>query len=156
MFAPGYGAARASVGFSRPENADRVDHCERQVDGAKHTVVQDELCQRGAAARKRLKQLKPPVVFIRREDLPATFVVIPEAPDPILFAELRRPQSRARMQGDNVVALLRRVADLMPDRFRILITVGDVGEVVGEVEDRFAARHLGPAVRFGRVGSPRV
>jgi len=92
------------------------------------------------------------VVFIRRQDLPAAFVVVPETPDPVLLAKLRRPQTGAGVQRDNVVAFLRRVSDLVPDRFRILVAVGDVGRIVGEVEHRFAARHLGPAVRFGWIG----
>jgi hypothetical protein len=73
-------------------------------------------------------------------------VIVPEAPNPILLAELRRPETRVGVQGDNVIALFWRITNLVPDCLRRFAAIGDVGEVIGEVEDRFAARHLGPAV----------
>ena len=80
-------------------------------------------------------------------------MVVPKTPDPILLAETGRPKTRFGVQGDNVVAFVWRIADLVPNGLRRFILIRDIGVVVADKENRFAAGHLGPTVRLRRIGS---
>lgn len=51
-------------------------------------VVQYELCLGGTAPLQGCCQLEPPMVFIAAQNLPATFLIVPDAPSPVAAAKL--------------------------------------------------------------------
>ena len=54
------GTTGTAARFFRPDDPDRIDHRERQIDRTIDSVVQDQLCLRRAASRERFHQLKSP------------------------------------------------------------------------------------------------
>lgn len=132
------------------DDADGVINGERQGDGAPFAgLVQNKLSAGGAAAGQRRKQLEPPVVLIRREHLPAVFVVVPNAPDPISAAELDGRKPGRLMQGDHGRTLGGRITNGMPDRFGWFAGVHRIVQAGLEVKDGPTAGHLHPAVWLG-------
>lgn len=104
---------------------------------------------------KALQQHEPPVVLVGSEHLPAAFVIVPVAPDPISARELGRQQAGGLVQLDYLLTFGWRVTDRVPDRLRWLGGVGRIGVLVEVVEDRPATLHFHPAVRFAVLTAPR-
>jgi|GEM_PF-4931732 len=133
-------------------------HDERQIDRtpfAERRIEQHELRRSRTATLEIAEQLESPMVLVGREHLPAAFVVVPVAPDPVAAGEFRRQQSCGLVQRDHLLAFRGWVADRVPDRLRRFGTIGGVGVAVEEIEDRLAAFHLHPAVRFAVLAATR-
>lgn len=147
--APAPGAGR--LANIRADDADRVVDRERERHRAPLAgLVEHELRRRGTAASQGREQLESPVVLIRREYLPAAFVLVPHAPDPVAAAELHRRESGCLVQGNHRRAFGGRVADGVPDRFGRFAGVRRIVQTGLEIEDGPAAAHLHPAIGLGR------
>ena len=86
--------------------------------------VENELCACRSAAGKRREQLEPPMVLVGTKHLPAAFVIVPVAPDPIAAAELGGELSCGLVQRDDGSPFRRRVAHGMPDGLRGIAGIG--------------------------------
>jgi hypothetical protein len=131
------------------DDADRVVDREGQRNGAPPTAaIKHELCFGRSAARERREQLEPPMVLIGRENLPAPFLLVEVAPDPVTAAELGWKQPRLLVEVDDFLALGGWVAHQMPDRLRRLIPRRLIDEVVVVVVNGLATIHPAIAIRF--------
>jgi hypothetical protein len=142
--------ARATRGRAnvRTNDADRIVNREYQRDRTPLAgLVEHQLRRCRTAAGQRTEQLESPVVLIRRERLPATFVFIPNAPDPIATAELGGHESRRLVERNDCCPFRGWIAHGMPDGFGWLARIGRVGLAGAKVEHGSATRHLHPAIR---------
>ncbi len=135
-------------------NADRVVHGERQRNWAPLAIlVQHQLRFGRTAASQRRQQHEPPVILVTSEQLPATFLLVVMAPDPIAAGMFGGEESGRLVQRDHLLALGCRIAGQMPDRLRRLVGTGRVLKPVVVVIDGRAALHVAVAVgnRFTRA-----
>ena len=143
-------AIARGIGFVaqvRADDADRVVHGERQRNRAPFAVlVQHQLRFGRTATCQGREQYESPVVLITGEQLPATFLLVVVAPNPIAAGMFGGEQARHLMQRDYLFALGRRIAGQMPDRLRRLVGAGRVLEPVVVVINGLAAFHVTVAV----------
>ena len=150
-------AIARGIGFVaqvRANDADRVVHGESQRDRAPFAVlVQHQLRFGRTAASQGREQHEPPVILVTGEQLPAPFLLVVMAPDPIAAGMLGGEQARRFMQRDHLFALGGRIAGQMPDRLRRLVGAGGVLKPVVVIVDGLAAFHVAIAVgnRFPRA-----
>lgn len=128
-------------------DADRVVHGEGQRNRAPFAVlVQHQLSFGRTAAGQGREQHEPPVILVTGEQLPAPFLLVVMAPDPIAAGMLGGEQACRFMQRDHLFALGGGIAGQMPDRLRRLVGAGRVLKAVVVVIDGLAAFHVAVAV----------
>ena len=130
-------------------DADRIVNGERQRDGTPAAAaIEHELRFGRTATRQRREQLESPVILIRRQYLPATFLFVVVAPDPVATTELGWKLPRLLVKINYLLTLGRRIAHQMPDGLRRLIPCRLVNEVVVVIVNGLAAIHAAVAIRF--------
>jgi hypothetical protein len=146
-FAVAPAGATRGLANVRTDDAHRVVNREEQRDRAPLAgLIEHELRGSRSTPSQWTKQLEPPVVFVRRERLPATLVLIPDAPDPIATAELGGHEPRRLVERNDGGPFRGWVAHRVPDGFRWLAIVRCVCDARAEIEYGLTAGHLHPAI----------
>ena len=144
----------ATLAFLKTDDTERIVDREVKRDRRPLPIlVEHELRLGRATAGKRSRQLESPVVLVAAKHLPATFLVVPDAPYPVATTELGRQLSGCLVQRNDARAFRRRVTHCVPDGLRRFASVRRIRAAAAEVEHGPARRHLHPAVRFGWVCS---
>ena len=115
------------VAYSRAHYPHGVVHLERQRHRAPFAVlVENELGLGRSASLEWFEQLESPMVFVGVEYLPAGFVFVPNAPDPIARPKFAGELAGRFVQRDDRLALVGRITDRVPNGFGRVVCVGSI------------------------------